>query len=78
MPSATVLAVSCVPATTLAAAFITPWALLALLAAPLAVPGLRTVLGGAQGRALLPVLRDTGRLELVFGVLLGVGLAISL
>ena len=64
--------------TALAAAVLHPWAGLALLAVPLAVPGLRTVLGGARGRALLPVLRDTGRLELVFGVLLGLGLAISL
>jgi 1,4-dihydroxy-2-naphthoate octaprenyltransferase len=64
--------------TALVAAVLHPWAGLALLAVPLAVPGLRTVLGGARGRALLPVLRDTGRLELVFGVLLGLGLAISL
>ena len=36
---------------------------------------LRAVLGGAEGRALLPVLRDTGRLELAYGLLLGLGLA---
>lgn len=52
-----------------------PAALLALLAAPLAVAPLRAVRSGATGPALLPVLRDTGRLELVFGLLLGVGLA---
>jgi 1,4-dihydroxy-2-naphthoate polyprenyltransferase len=54
-----------------------PWAALALPAIPLAVPPVRTVIGGAQGLALLPVLRDTGRLSLVYAVLLAVGLAIS-
>ena len=53
-----------------------PWALLALGSAPAAVPPLRAVLGGAGGRDLLPVLRDTGRLELVYAVLLGIGLAL--
>jgi 1,4-dihydroxy-2-naphthoate octaprenyltransferase len=53
-----------------------PWAALALLAIPLAVPAARTVLGGALGLALLPALKDTGRLSLVYAVLLGVGLAL--
>jgi 1,4-dihydroxy-2-naphthoate polyprenyltransferase len=53
-----------------------PWALLALAAVPLAVRPVRAVLGGAKGLELLPVLRDTGRLELAFAVLLGVGLAL--
>jgi 1,4-dihydroxy-2-naphthoate octaprenyltransferase len=53
-----------------------PWALLALGCAPAAVPPLRAVSGGAVGRDLLPVLRDTGRLELVYAVLLGLGLAL--
>jgi 1,4-dihydroxy-2-naphthoate octaprenyltransferase len=53
-----------------------PWALLGLLALPLAVGPLRAVLGGATGRALLPVLRDTGRLVLAYGLLLGVGCAV--
>ncbi len=43
---------------------------LPLLAAPLAVGPIRTVRGDATGRALLPVLAATGRLQLVFGVLL--------
>ena len=43
---------------------------------PLAVPPARAVLRGAKGLELLPVLRDTGRLELAFAVLLGVGLAL--
>jgi 1,4-dihydroxy-2-naphthoate octaprenyltransferase len=52
------------------------WTLLALVATPLAVPPLRRVLGGAVGRDLIPVLRDTGRLQLAYGVLLGIGLAL--
>jgi 1,4-dihydroxy-2-naphthoate octaprenyltransferase len=51
-----------------------PWSLLALAALPLAVRPARVVTEGAEGRALLPVLADTGRLQLVFGVLLAVGL----
>ncbi len=53
-----------------------PWALLALLAAPLAVAPIRIVRGGAQGRALLPVLGATGRLQLVVGVLLTIGILV--
>jgi 1,4-dihydroxy-2-naphthoate octaprenyltransferase len=53
-----------------------PWALLALLTVPLAVPPVRTVTGGAQGLALLPVLRDTGRLSLVYALLLAIALAL--
>jgi 1,4-dihydroxy-2-naphthoate octaprenyltransferase len=54
-----------------------PWTLLALLSALLLVPAVRTVLGGASGLALIPVLQQTGRAELVYGVLLGLGLALS-
>jgi len=53
-----------------------PWAALALLAIPLAVPPARTVADNAQGLALLPVLRDTGRLSLIYALLLAVGLAL--
>jgi 1,4-dihydroxy-2-naphthoate octaprenyltransferase len=37
-----------------------PWALLGLVALVLLVPALRRVLGGGEGPALIPVLRDTG------------------
>ena len=47
---------------------------LPLLALPVAIPPLRTALGQAEGRALLPVLAATGRLQLVFGGLLALGL----
>jgi 1,4-dihydroxy-2-naphthoate octaprenyltransferase len=54
-----------------------PWALLALLAVPLAVPPARTVLSGGRGPALIGALQGTGLLTLVTGVLLAVGLALS-
>jgi 1,4-dihydroxy-2-naphthoate octaprenyltransferase len=53
-----------------------PWALLGLAAVVAAVAPVRAVLQGAKGLELLPVLRDTGRLELLYAVLLGVGLAL--
>lgn len=53
-----------------------PWALIALLAAPLSLPPTQKVLNGATGPALIPVLGETGRLQIVYGVLLAVGLAI--
>jgi 1,4-dihydroxy-2-naphthoate polyprenyltransferase len=50
-----------------------PWVLLALLSAPLAVPPLERVLG-AEGTALNPALGGTARLQLVFGLLFALGL----
>lgn len=49
------------------------WALLALLAAPFALPPLRLVLT-RDGGALNPALGGTARLQLVFGVLYAIGL----
>ncbi|WP_299952466.1 1,4-dihydroxy-2-naphthoate polyprenyltransferase [uncultured Modestobacter sp.] len=54
-----------------------PWALLALLAVTLAVPPVRTVLGGGRGPVLIGALKATGQLTLATGVLLGLGLALS-
>lgn len=54
-----------------------PWALLSLLALPLAGRPLQRIGGGTTGMALVAVLGDTGRLQLVFGVLLALGLAVS-
>jgi 1,4-dihydroxy-2-naphthoate octaprenyltransferase len=54
-----------------------PWALLGLLAAPLAVPPARTVLTAGRGPALIGALQGTGLLTLATGVLLGVGLSLS-
>ena len=58
-------------------AFIDRWtALLALLALPLAIRPLRSILRGAVGPALIPVLKATGLLVLGYGILLAVGLAV--
>ncbi len=54
-----------------------PWALLGLLAAPLAVGPRRVVRAGALGRDLVPVLVATGRLQLGYAALLGLGLYLS-
>ncbi len=48
--------------------------LLTLLALPAAIAPVRPVVNGAEGRALLPVLAGTGRLQVVFGVLLAAAL----
>ncbi len=54
-----------------------PAALLALLAAPLAVGPIRAVAREERGSGLVPVLIATGQLQLSFGVLLAIGLALS-
>jgi 1,4-dihydroxy-2-naphthoate octaprenyltransferase len=54
---------------TLAVVPLRPWVLLAFIAAAIAVRPVQTVRSGATGRALVPALIDTGRLELVFGIL---------
>lgn len=64
-------------AVVLALAVVTPWALLALLALPVAAGPLRTVRRGAVGRDLVPVLAGTGRVQLGYGVLLASGLALG-
>jgi len=56
---------------------LSPWVLLAALAAPLALPLLRTVSGAADGPALNAALAGTGRLLGVFSLLLAVGVALS-
>ena len=53
------------------------WVVLALLAIPLAVAPVKLVLGGATGPALIAVLGETGRLQLVFGALATVGLVLG-
>jgi 1,4-dihydroxy-2-naphthoate octaprenyltransferase len=51
-----------------------PGAALALGAVPLARRPVIAVLGGARGGELVPVLGETGRVQLVFGALLALGL----
>jgi 1,4-dihydroxy-2-naphthoate octaprenyltransferase len=54
-----------------------PAAVLALLAAPLALAPVRSVLAGASGTALIGVLGATGRVQLAYGLCLAAGLALS-
>ena len=48
--------------------------LLALVALPIAIAPIRRVRSGAVGRDLIPVLGDTGRTQLAFGLMLAVGI----
>ena len=59
------------------ASFTSPWALLAVLAAPLAVRPMQAVVGGATGPGLIPALAGTGRFQLVWSALLALGLALG-
>ena len=61
--------------TVLGMAFHHPLVAVAFAAALTAVVPVRTVLAGADGPALVEVLGQTGRLLLVFGLLLSIGLA---
>lgn len=54
-----------------------PWNLLVFLALPLSVPAVRTVLSAQDLRELIPVLRATGFLSLVFSVLLLIAAALG-
>ena len=51
--------------------------LITLAAAALAVAPARTVLGGARGPTLIAVLAGTGRLQLAYGLLATIGLALG-
>jgi 1,4-dihydroxy-2-naphthoate polyprenyltransferase len=53
-----------------------PLALIGLLAFAFALAPVRLVLGRAQGRALLPVLAATGRIQIALGALLVVGIVL--
>ncbi|MDN5767162.1 MAG: 1,4-dihydroxy-2-naphthoate polyprenyltransferase [Humibacillus sp.] len=59
------------------ASFTSPFALLAVLAAPLLVRPMRAVLGGAQGRGLIPALAGTGIFQLAWSALFAIGLALG-
>ncbi|MDA8372141.1 MAG: 1,4-dihydroxy-2-naphthoate polyprenyltransferase [Nocardiopsaceae bacterium] len=54
-----------------------PWAALVLLALPLALGPIRRVAGGQTGRDLVAGLGETGRLQMVFGLLFSGGLALG-
>ena len=59
------------------AALTSPWALLAVLAAPLVVRPMQAVVGRATGPGLIPALAGTGQFQLAWSVLLAVGLALG-
>ncbi len=65
-------------ATAIAMAPVAPFTLLTLLVLPLAIAPAKKVLSGAAGPGLIPVLGQTGRLQLAFGILLTAGLATRL
>jgi 1,4-dihydroxy-2-naphthoate octaprenyltransferase len=55
----------------------TPWALVALAAYVPVAPPVGAVASGASGPALIPVLQATGQIQLLYGVLFAVGLALA-
>jgi 1,4-dihydroxy-2-naphthoate octaprenyltransferase len=65
-------------AVSLSLAFIRPVALVTAAALPLTLPPLALVRGGAAGPRLVAALGQTGRLQLAFGALLAIGLAIRI
>jgi 1,4-dihydroxy-2-naphthoate octaprenyltransferase len=62
---------------TLAVVVLHPWALVAFIAAAAAIRPVQIIRSGATGRALVPVLVDTGRLELAFGVLFAASVGVG-
>jgi len=52
------------------------WSLLGLLALPLAVPPVRVVRSGATGRELIAALGGTGKLQMAYGLVFAIGLAL--
>jgi 1,4-dihydroxy-2-naphthoate octaprenyltransferase len=63
-------------AVALALAFVRPLAALTVLALPLALVPAKAVRDGANGRDLIATLQQTGRLQLAFGLLFTIGLAL--
>lgn len=53
-----------------------PWALITLATSPIAYSISRSVLGGATGKELIPLLAKTGQLQLLFALTFALGLAL--
>jgi 1,4-dihydroxy-2-naphthoate octaprenyltransferase len=66
-----------VPVVLVAGGWLSLFALSALVALPSALPPLRAVLGGADGRALNPILGLTASLQIVYAVCLVAGLVVA-
>ena len=60
-----------------AIATLIPTALLTLLVLPMSIAISRQVLSGISGKELIPVLGRTGKLQMVFSILLAIGLGID-
>jgi 1,4-dihydroxy-2-naphthoate octaprenyltransferase len=58
-------------------AFDRPWAALGVLVLPVAIAPIRTITGGAVGRDLIAVLGATGKVQLAYGALVTLGLALG-
>lgn len=54
-----------------------PWALVGLVSVALIAGAIKVVMGGAEGRRLVPVLGSTGKYELAYAVAVLVGILIS-
>ena len=54
-----------------------PWTYLAFAAMPLSITPVRIVVAGTTGPGLIPALKATGNLVLVFGLALAVGIALN-
>ncbi len=59
-----------------ALATLIPWTLLTLAVLPLTISISRVVLAGSSGTALIPMLGKTGKLQMFFGILFALALAI--
>ena len=60
----------------LLAAIITPWTLLTIALSPISIGVSRSVLAGAAGRDLIPLLGKTGRLQMLFALCLAIAFCI--
>ena len=54
-----------------------PLGALSIVALPVSLAPILTVMRGARGKDLIPVLGGTGKLQLAFGLLLTIGIVIS-
>lgn len=58
-------------------ALLRPWVLLGFLGVPMAVSPIKTVVNGAKGQALIAVLGATGKVQMVTGLAMAVGLIVG-
>lgn len=54
-----------------------PWALTGLVAIPASIPVIRPIVRCVQGKELIPVLANTGRLLLIYSIALSAGILLS-